>query len=104
MRYPIVHNQALGCGGMIRPAGPAVTRQASATQDFESAGKEKRELELGKALEELQASRDFVGRILSETQALSGALGDEKAKLAVLQAMDHLRHAENRVRTLGGSL
>ena len=98
MRYPVVHNKALGCGGMI---GPPVTRQAEATQEFEEKEPDGR---LGAAEVELMRARNFVGRLLQERAALSGILGEEKAKLAVQQAMDNLRHAENQVRTLGGKL
>jgi hypothetical protein len=93
MRYPIVHKQALGCGQVY---GSPVTKQASA-EDF-------RNQELGKALKGLEEARGFVERVLTEKPALSGILGAEKAQLAVLQAMDSLRHAEGRVKALGGKL
>lgn len=88
MRYPLVHNRALGCG---QTYGPPETKQASA-EDFALAGAKK----------ELEESRAFVGRLLKEKPALVGILGDEKANLAVLQAMDDLGRAEGRVRALGG--
>lgn len=90
MRYPVVHRQALGCAQVY---GPPQTKQASA-EDFE----------VGKARRELSDAKAFVERLLNEKPALAGILGDEKAKLAVLQAMDGLRHAEDRLKVLGGRL
>lgn len=93
MRYPVVHKRALGCGAVY---GPPETRPASA-QDFEDP-------ELGKARKELAEARAFSMRVLGERAALSGILGEEKAKLAVLQAMDGLRNAEQKLTALGGLL
>lgn len=93
MRYPVVHRQALGCAQVY---GAPQTKPASA-QDFENP-------EIGKARRELSDAKAFVERLLIEKPALAGILGDEKAKLAVLQAMDGLRHAEDRLKVLGGRL
>lgn len=79
-----------------------MTRQADAVQDFEP--EKEPDARLGAAEVELMRARNFVGRLLEERPALSGILGEEKAKLAVQQAMDNLRHAENQVRSLGGRL
>ena len=91
MRYPVVHNRVLAApvyGGPKKPASaPALENP-----------------ELGKAAVELGEARAFVTRILGERPAITGILGAEKARLAVLQAMDCLRHAEDKYKALGGAL
>lgn len=93
MRYPVVHKRALGCGAIY---GPPRTQPAS-VRSAENP-------ELGKARQELEEARAFSMRVLGERSALSGMLGEGKAKLAVLQAMDGLRNAEQKLTALGGLL
>lgn len=92
MNYPVIHKQALGNGLIYGPPAQE-TRQASVE-----------DLGIGRAMKDLEESRDFVGRVLSEKAALAGILGEEKASLAVMQAMDGLRRAEDRFKALGGRL